>query len=136
LSGSFFECAKTIFDGNSLVTVLRPSYSPDLALSDFWLFGHVKTSLAGRVFNDTDEFVESVIQLLNENQHSELQLVSQHWIERVKWVLANNGDYHHEEAIYPEFALYGPFWKATATTYEHPIHSIVFVQFTLHLSAA
>jgi hypothetical protein len=35
LSGSFFECVTIVFDGNSLVTVPHPPYSPDLAPSDF-----------------------------------------------------------------------------------------------------
>jgi hypothetical protein len=41
------NASKQLFDENSLVTVPRPPSSPDLASSDFWLFGHVKTSLAG-----------------------------------------------------------------------------------------
>jgi hypothetical protein len=92
LSGLFFEGIKTVFDGNSLVTIPYPPYSPNLAPSDFWLFGHIKTSLVGRVFNDADELLEAVIEFVNEIQPSESQLVSHQWIERVKWVLANNRD--------------------------------------------
>jgi hypothetical protein len=36
----------------------------------------------------------------------------------VKWILANNGDCDHEETTYPEFALYGPSWRITATAYK------------------
>jgi hypothetical protein len=54
------------FDENSLVTVPHPLYSPDLAPSDFWLFGRIKASFAGRVFNDAGELSEAVIELLNE----------------------------------------------------------------------
>jgi hypothetical protein len=50
----------------------------------------------GRVFNDIDGFCEAIIELLNETQPSELQAVFRHWIERMKWVLANNGDDRHE----------------------------------------
>jgi hypothetical protein len=32
---------------NHILRVPQPSYSPDLARSDFWLFGHLKTSLVG-----------------------------------------------------------------------------------------
>jgi hypothetical protein len=60
LSGSFFECIKT--DEDSLVVIPHLPYIPDLAPSDFWLFGHVKTSLAGRAFNDIDELLEAVIE--------------------------------------------------------------------------
>jgi hypothetical protein len=67
-----------------------------LAQSHFWLFGQMKTSLADRVFNDIDELSEAIIEFMNEIHLSELQLVFHHWIEQIKRVLANNGDYHHE----------------------------------------
>jgi hypothetical protein len=60
LPGSFFECAKTVFDENSLVTILHLPDSSDLAPSDLWLFGQIKISLAGRVFNDVGEVLEAV----------------------------------------------------------------------------
>jgi histone-lysine N-methyltransferase SETMAR len=56
---------KQFVDGNSLVTVPHPPYSPDLAPFDFCLFSHIKISLAGRVFNDADELLEVVIEFLN-----------------------------------------------------------------------
>jgi hypothetical protein len=67
-----------------------------LAQSDFWLFGHIKTLLAGRVFNDADELLRAITEFLTEIHRSELQFVFHHWIERVKWVLADNGDYYQE----------------------------------------
>jgi hypothetical protein len=56
------------------VTVPHPLCSSDLAPSDFWLFGHIKTSFADREFNDVDGFLEPVIMFLNEIKPSELQL--------------------------------------------------------------
>jgi hypothetical protein len=67
-----------------------------LAPSDFWLFGRIKTILVGRAFNDVDELLEAVIKFLNEIEPRELQHVSRHWIERVKWIFAKNGDLDHE----------------------------------------
>jgi hypothetical protein len=78
------NASQQFFDGNSLVAIPHPPYSPDLTPSDFWFFGSIKTSLAGRVFNDSDEILEAVIGFLNEIQPSELQLVFHHWVERVK----------------------------------------------------
>jgi hypothetical protein len=88
--------SKQFFDRNSLVTFPHPLYSSDLAPFDFWIFGHIKTSLPGHVFNDADELLEALVEFLNEIQPSELQLVFHHWIERVKWVSVSNGDYYHE----------------------------------------
>jgi histone-lysine N-methyltransferase SETMAR len=56
------NASNQFFDGTSHVTVPHPPYSPDLASSEFWLFGHIKTSLAARVFNDTEELLEGVIE--------------------------------------------------------------------------
>jgi hypothetical protein len=61
----FSNTSKQYFDENSLTTVPHPPCSPDLASSDFWLFGHIKTSFAGNVFNDIDELLEVVIELSN-----------------------------------------------------------------------
>jgi hypothetical protein len=63
MSSSSVEFVKTVFDVNSLVTVPCPPCSSDLTPRDFWLFGHIKTSRAGRGFNDIDELLEAVIEL-------------------------------------------------------------------------
>jgi hypothetical protein len=38
----------------------HPPYSPDLAPSDFYLFGYVKKSLAGLPFEDADQLLAAV----------------------------------------------------------------------------
>jgi hypothetical protein len=90
------NASKQCCDENSLVTVLQPVYSLDLAPSDFRVLGHIKTSLAGRVFNDGYELFEGVVEFLNEIQASELQFVFHCWTERITQVFANNGADHHE----------------------------------------
>jgi hypothetical protein len=74
LSGSFFESFKAVFDENSRAAVPHPPDSPDLAPSDFWLFGLIKTSLPGRAIHDVDKLLEAVTEFVNEIQPSELQL--------------------------------------------------------------
>jgi hypothetical protein len=66
------------FDDSSLGIAPHPPYSPDLAPPDFWLFGHIKTSLVDCVFNEIDEFLEAVTLFLNEIQPSELQFIFHH----------------------------------------------------------
>jgi hypothetical protein len=66
--------------------VPRPSYSPDLALSDFWLFGHVKTLLAGQTFDKTEQLLDAITELLNEIQPPEVVAASSHCVERARWV--------------------------------------------------
>jgi hypothetical protein len=76
--------------------VPHPPYIPDIALSSFWLFGHVKTFLAGRTFDEPEQLLEAITQFWDEIQSSELEVVFSHWIERVRWMLEKNGDYCHE----------------------------------------
>jgi hypothetical protein len=76
--------------------VPQPVCSPDLALSDFWLFGHLKNSLAGRMFDDPEEFLDGITSFLEDVQPSELHVVFSHRVERVRWFLNNNGDSCHE----------------------------------------
>jgi hypothetical protein len=74
-----------------------------LAPPDVWIFGHIKIPPAGRVFNGVHKLLEAIVVFLNKIQRSELQLGFHHWIEQVKWVLTNNGDWHHEKTSYHEF---------------------------------
>jgi hypothetical protein len=46
---------------NSSGILDHPPYSPDLALSDFHLFLHLKKHLAGKKFDDDDEVQEEVM---------------------------------------------------------------------------
>jgi hypothetical protein len=41
----------------------HPPYSPDIAPSDFCLFGHVKNSLAGRTFDQPEQLPEAITEL-------------------------------------------------------------------------
>jgi hypothetical protein len=81
-----------------IVRMPHPPDYPDISPSDFWLFGHVKNSLAGRTFDVPEQLLEAIIGLLDEIQPSELDVVFSHWIERIRWVLENNGDYYHEQS--------------------------------------
>jgi len=38
----------------------HPPYSPDLALSDFWLFPHLKKFLRGKRFSSNEEVIAAI----------------------------------------------------------------------------
>jgi hypothetical protein len=76
--------------------VPHPPYSPDLAPSDFWLFSHVKSSLVGQTFDELEQLPEAITEFLNEIQRPEVVAVFSHRVERLQWVLENNGDDCHE----------------------------------------
>jgi hypothetical protein len=64
--------------------VSHQPYSPDIAPPDFWLFGHVTNSLAGRAFDESEQLLEEITELLDEIQPAELEVVFSHWVERVR----------------------------------------------------
>jgi histone-lysine N-methyltransferase SETMAR len=81
---------------NHIGHVPHPPYSPNLAPSDFWLFGHVKTSLVCQTFDDPEQLLEAITEFLNEIQPPEVAVFS-HWVERVRWVLEDTRDYHYDQ---------------------------------------
>jgi hypothetical protein len=56
--------ANEFFEANRTVRVPQPPCSPDLAPSDFWLFGNLKESLAGQTFDDPEELFDAIIDFL------------------------------------------------------------------------
>jgi hypothetical protein len=63
---------------NHISRVPQLAYSPDLAPSDFWLFGHLKNSLTGRMFDDPEEFLDVITSFLEEVHPSKLHVVFSH----------------------------------------------------------
>jgi histone-lysine N-methyltransferase SETMAR len=87
---------------NQLLHVPHPSYSPNLAPSDFWLFEYIKTGLAGRSVVEPEELLElleGVRAFLEGIPAGELTVVFEGGIDQVKWVVAHNGQDHCSEMI-------------------------------------
>jgi hypothetical protein len=57
----------------------------------------VKTSLVCQTFDEPEQLLKAITELLNEIQPPEVVAVLRHWAERVRWVLENNRDYYHEQ---------------------------------------
>jgi hypothetical protein len=83
--------SEKFFVENQILRVPYPPYSPDLAPSDFWLFGHMKAGLVGQSFAEPERFFEGIMYFLEEVQVSELKLIFHHLVERIRWVLDHNG---------------------------------------------
>jgi hypothetical protein len=58
----------------------HPSFSPNLASSDFYLFAKVETAVIWRKFNDEYGLFRCVIDLLHGISHRELELVCEEWL--------------------------------------------------------
>jgi hypothetical protein len=79
---------------------LHPSYSPGLAPSDFFSFGHLKNHLQGQQFGSADELLSGVREILDEISVGTLEAVFREWINKLADALqelestyneANNG---------------------------------------------
>jgi hypothetical protein len=92
----FSKATEQFIPESHIGRVPHPPYSLDLAPSDFWLFGHVKTSLVSQTFDKPEQLLKAITKFLNEIQPPEVVAVFSHWVQRVRCVLENNGDYYHE----------------------------------------
>jgi hypothetical protein len=47
-------------------------------------------------FDEPEQLPEAITKFLDEIEPPEVVATFSHWVERVRWVLENNGDYYHE----------------------------------------
>jgi histone-lysine N-methyltransferase SETMAR len=80
------------FNENRMKSGLHPPYSPDLAPSDFHLFGHVKRCLAGLSFKDPDQLLAAVEGVREGIGKMTLQTVFLEWMDRLRKYITTNGE--------------------------------------------
>jgi hypothetical protein len=73
-------------------SALHPPYSPDLAPSDFYLFGYVKRCLASLSLEDADQPLAAVEGVLESIEKVTLQAVFLEWMDRLRKCIATNGE--------------------------------------------
>ena len=67
---------------STFIRASHPPYSPDLALSDFYLFGTIKGKLRGQSFQTREALYEAISAKINEISPSERMTVFDKWKER------------------------------------------------------
>jgi hypothetical protein len=65
-----------------VTVMLQPSYSPDLAPCDFFLFQKVKKALKGHHFDSIEDIQKSVTQVLNDTPQNAFQECYKQWQHR------------------------------------------------------
>jgi hypothetical protein len=70
----------------------HPPYSSDLTPSDFYLFRHVKRSLAGISFDDAVQLLAAVEGVLEGIAKVTLQAVFLEWMDRLRKCIATAGE--------------------------------------------
>jgi hypothetical protein len=78
---------------NGLRTAPHPPYSPDLAPSDFFLFGYVKRALQGSEFQTVEELLAPLVEILNAIPMAPLISTFHEWIRRLQKSLDTDGEY-------------------------------------------
>jgi histone-lysine N-methyltransferase SETMAR len=78
---------------NAMVMAAHPSYSPDLAPSDFYLFGHVEGLLRGESFENGEQLLLTVEGILRSLEKWTLTKIFLEWITRFERCIETDGDY-------------------------------------------
>jgi hypothetical protein len=89
----------------------QPPFSPDLAPSNFYLFGKLKTMLMGSVFENEQELLDGIMRVLDRIPGGELESVFEEWVERLEICIHRVGDYvaceeltkHNLAFLFPTF---------------------------------
>jgi hypothetical protein len=72
----------------------HPHYSPDLSPCDFWLFGPIKHSLNDREIQEVQALISALTNIGDDFTFEDVKAVFLNWMERLFWVINNNGDYY------------------------------------------
>lgn len=78
---------------NDVVRVAHPPYSPDLAPSDYFLFGYVKNKLSGQLFNSPDHLFDTITDIIVSIPRYTMNKVFDSWIKRCDEIIQSNGEY-------------------------------------------
>jgi hypothetical protein len=72
----------------------HPRYSPDLSQCNFWLFGMMKHCLKDREIHGVQALISVLADIWNDPTFENFQAIFLDWMERLSWVINNNGEYY------------------------------------------
>jgi hypothetical protein len=62
----FSKATEQFITQKQILRVPHTQHSREIALSNYWLFGHVNNSLAGRTFDEPEQVLEAITEFLDE----------------------------------------------------------------------
>lgn len=74
----------------------QPPYSPDIAPSDFFLFGFLKNELRGKIMTTEREVEQEVVSVFQKMEKETFRKAFTEWIKRLEWIVEANGEYYKE----------------------------------------
>jgi hypothetical protein len=84
---------QSLMTDEQLINIPQPPYSPDIAPSDFFLFGYIKTKLKGKSFNTAEELLEEIKKIVAEITPEMRLSVFKAWMERLKRIIETGREY-------------------------------------------
>lgn len=85
---------RSFISNSELAQLEHPPYSPDISPSDFYLFGKLKNSMNGYVFENEHDLYDYITNYLKNINHDELMSVFDEWIHRLETIISSNGEYY------------------------------------------
>jgi histone-lysine N-methyltransferase SETMAR len=82
-----------IFARRSIERAPHPPHSPDISPCDFWLFGYLKHKMRDQEFRGQQGILNAIVTIWNDLTFEDVQRVFHEWMERLAWVIGNNGEY-------------------------------------------
>jgi hypothetical protein len=76
------------------VCIPHASYSLDLGMGDFSLFGPLTHQLSGRILDSEENMLETITEILGEPPKDEVISAFVHWKERCQSVANYNGEFY------------------------------------------
>lgn len=71
----------------------QPTYSPDIAPSDLFLFVYIKSKLNGQHFDSVESLLEEILEIISEISKETLKKVFEDWERRLNEVINRNGEF-------------------------------------------
>ena len=78
----------------NIILLPHPAYSPDVAPSDFFLFGYLKDRLQGSQFETSHQLLEAITDIISSIPKETLNSVFEEWMDRLQFVVDNGGEFY------------------------------------------
>jgi transposase len=88
------KMTKEYLETHRLLVIPHPPYSPDLAPSDFFLFGYLKMKLRGKKHSDSRGLLAAIKELVDKITPETRTRVFREWMFRLEAVIASGGEYY------------------------------------------
>jgi hypothetical protein len=86
------KCTIDYLGANRLTRAAYPAFSPDLELSDFYMFGKQKIALMGAAFAN-HELLQGVMEMFNGISRQVLETIFEEWLLTLDKCIHQNREY-------------------------------------------